>query len=208
MAPGCPLGKEKPDQCTWLPLRPPGSLGRTSGNRSWLCPPGSPSSYCPGSQWRGHWTSVGGSGLGTALSSHPPARCTWLQESRGGSVTSPAPTDPPPVTVTPRPDAACPSAHADLGHGRGQLSKAHKQSGPNPRVFSSPFLFVKPSKCIFAKDTNFCFKFEKSTWQTQLVFQLSNLTATTHKPILLLIKGNVSLGVPGWLSWRHVRLLI
>lgn len=63
---------------------------------------GSPSSCCPGSQWRGRWTSAGGSGLGTALSSRPPARCTWLQESKWGSVT-PGPGTPTPGShFTPR----------------------------------------------------------------------------------------------------------
>lgn len=71
------LGTEKQAQGTRQPLGVAGSLGEPEATAPGFAP-GSPSSCCPGSQWRGRWTSAGGSGLGTALSSHPLARCTLL----------------------------------------------------------------------------------------------------------------------------------
>lgn len=92
------LGTEKQDRCTWLPPGVAGGSGEPRATGPGFTP-GSPSSCCPGSRWRGRWTSAGGSGLGTALSSHPLAQCTWLQESRGGSVTF-------------SPDAPTPGSHS------------------------------------------------------------------------------------------------
>ena len=153
------LGTEKQDQCTWLPPRVAGGSGEPRATGPGFAP-GSPSSCCPGSRWRGHWTSAGGSGLGTALSSHPLAQCTWLQESRGGSVTS-------------SPDAHTPGSHShpdqtqllllqylltSVTEGSTVQDPGSNRAQP-PNIFSSPFLFVKPSKHIFLVNKFICFSF-------------------------------------------------
>ena len=111
--------------------------------------PGSPSSCCPGSQWRGRWTSAGGSGLGTALSSRPPARCTWLRESRRGSVT-PGPGEPTPGShFTPRPDAALSLGTCRIPSREGALATTPAALGPHSQLSSLAHFLLQNLQNIF-----------------------------------------------------------
>lgn len=121
---------------------------------------GSPSSCCPGSQWRGRWTSAGGSGLGTALSSRPPARCTWLRESRRGSVMPrPRRTHSWVTLHTQTRRGLVPRYLPDSVMGGSTGHNPGSTWAPLPNVFSSPFPFAKPSKHIYFLTNRFMFFF-------------------------------------------------
>lgn len=54
------------------------------------------------------------------------------------------------ITLTPRPNVS----YSSVTEGTAFYPKLQKQLGPNSKVFSSPFLWVKPSECVFNQQSH------------------------------------------------------